>query len=149
MNVCLTRAVVTANREVLITSLPIRYRHQELAAAGLTPAEAAEQVQVALYGEEVAEVNQGTRRYSLVVRLDASERERVEQVQDLMLRGSAEDGKPRPTVRQRELIVGKTLSLSAAVSSRMTWAGGSSSVFRKALAALRLAVSKRRSRATL
>lgn len=94
---------VTANREVLITSLPIRYRHQELAAAGLTPAQAAEQVQVALYGEEVAEVNQGTRRYSLVVRLDASERERVEQVQDLMLRGSAEDGKPGSTVRLRDV----------------------------------------------
>jgi Cu/Ag efflux pump CusA len=32
---------VTANREVMITSLPIRYRHQDLAAAGLTPADAA------------------------------------------------------------------------------------------------------------
>jgi CzcA family heavy metal efflux pump len=94
---------VTANREVLITSVPIRYRHQELAAAGLTPADAAKQVQVALYGEEVAEVNQGVRRYAMVVRLDASERERIEQVQDLMLRGSAEDGKPGPTVRLRDV----------------------------------------------
>jgi CzcA family heavy metal efflux pump len=94
---------VTANREVLITSVPIRYRHQELAAAGLTPADAAEQVQVALYGEEVAEVNQGVRRYAMVVRLDASERERIEQVQDLMLRGTAEDGKPGPTVRLRDV----------------------------------------------
>ena len=94
---------VTANREILITSVPIRYRHQELAAAGLTPADAAEQVQVALYGEEVAEVNQGVRRYAMVVRLDASERERIEQVQDLMLRGTAEDGKPGPTVRLRDV----------------------------------------------
>jgi CzcA family heavy metal efflux pump len=94
---------VTANREVLITSVPFRYRHQELAAAGLTPADAAEQVQMALYGEEVAEVNQGVRRYSMVVRLDASERERIEQVQDLMLRGTAEDGKPGPTVRLRDV----------------------------------------------
>lgn len=94
---------VTANREVLITSVPFRYRHQELAAAGLTPAEAAEQVQMALYGEEVAEVNQGVRRYSMVVRLDAGERERVEQVQNLMLRGTAEDGKPGPTVRLRDV----------------------------------------------
>jgi Cu/Ag efflux pump CusA len=94
---------VTANRELLITSVPIRYRHQELAAAGLTPADAAEQVQVALYGEEVAEVNQGVRRYAMVVRLDASERERVEQVQDLLLRGIAEDGKPGPTVRLRDV----------------------------------------------
>ncbi|MCW5769945.1 MAG: efflux RND transporter permease subunit, partial [Phycisphaeraceae bacterium] len=59
---------VTANREVLVTSVPIRYRHQELAAAGLTPADAAEQVQMALFGEEVAEVNQGVRRYAMVVR---------------------------------------------------------------------------------
>lgn len=94
---------VTANREVLITSLPIRYRHQELAAAGLTPADAAEQVQMALYGEEVAEVNQGVRRYAMVVRLDASERERVEQVQDLMLRGMSEEGQPGPTVRLRDV----------------------------------------------
>ena len=35
---------VNANREVMITSLPIRYRHAELAAAGLSPADAAEQV---------------------------------------------------------------------------------------------------------
>jgi CzcA family heavy metal efflux pump len=94
---------VTANREVLITSVPFRYRHQELAAAGMTPADAAEQVQMALYGEEVAEVNQGVRRYSMVVRLDASERERIEQVQDLMLRGTAEDAKPGPTVRLRDV----------------------------------------------
>jgi CzcA family heavy metal efflux pump len=94
---------VTANREVLITSVPFRYRHQELAAAGLTPADAAEQVQMALYGEEVAEVNQGVRRYSMVVRLDDSERERIDQVQELMLRGTAEDGKPGPTVRLRDV----------------------------------------------
>jgi HME family heavy-metal exporter len=78
---------VAANREVMITSIPIRYRAQDLAAAGLTPADAARQVQQALYGEVVAEVNQGVRRYELVVRLDESERERVEQVMDLQLRG--------------------------------------------------------------
>ncbi len=94
---------VTANREVLITSVPIRYRHQELAAAGLTPAEAADQVQMALYGEEVAEVNQGVRRYAMVVRLDESERERLEQVEDLMLRGSGENGRPGATVRLRDV----------------------------------------------
>jgi len=94
---------VTANREVLVTSVPIRYRHQDLAAAGLTPAEAAEQVQTALYGEPVAEVNQGVRRYEMIVRLDPSERERIEQVGDLMLRGRAEEGAPGPTVRLRDV----------------------------------------------
>jgi CzcA family heavy metal efflux pump len=79
---------VAANREVMITSLPIRYRPRDLAAAGLSPAAAAEQVQQALYGETVAEVNQGTRRYELVVRLAESERERVDQIMDLQLRGT-------------------------------------------------------------
>ncbi len=78
---------VAANREVMITSLPIRYRAQDLAAAGLSPAGAAEQVQQALYGERVAEVNQGVRRYEMIVRLAESERERIEQVMDLQLRG--------------------------------------------------------------
>lgn len=79
---------VAANREVMITSLPIRYRPQDLAAAGLSPAFAAEQVQQALYGETVAEVNQGVRRYEMVVRLAESERERIDQVMDLKLRGT-------------------------------------------------------------
>ncbi|MBL8999833.1 MAG: efflux RND transporter permease subunit [Phycisphaerae bacterium] len=79
---------VAANREVMITSLPIRYRAQDLAAAGLSPASAAEQVQQALYGERVAEINQGVRRYEMVVRLAESERERLEQIMDLQLRGA-------------------------------------------------------------
>lgn len=78
---------VNANREVLITSLPIRYRHAELAAAGLSPADAAEQVREAIYGVVVDTVNQGIRQYDLVVRLDPSQRESIEQVRDLMLRG--------------------------------------------------------------
>mgnify|MGYP001313213745 CR=1 FL=1 len=78
---------VAANREVMITSLPIRYRAQDLAAAGLSPGAAAAQVQRALHGETVAEVSQGVRRYELVVRLDESERQRIEQIMDLRLRG--------------------------------------------------------------
>lgn len=78
---------VNANREVLITSLPIRYRHQDLAAAGLSPADAAEQVREAIYGEVVDTVNQGIRQYDLVVRLAPEERESIQQVRDLLLRG--------------------------------------------------------------
>jgi HME family heavy-metal exporter len=78
---------VNANREVLITSLPIRYRHAELAAAGLSPADAARQVREATYGEVVDTVNEGVRRYDLVVRLAPEERRTIEQVRDLMLRG--------------------------------------------------------------
>jgi len=80
---------VAANREVLITSLPVRYRHQDLASVGLTPGAAATQVQQALFGETVAQISDGARRYDLVVRLDPSERERVDQVQSLLLRGPA------------------------------------------------------------
>lgn len=78
---------VNANREVMITSLPIRYRHAELAAVGLSPADAAEQVREAIYGEVVDTVNQGVRQYDLVVRLAPEERESVQQVRDLLLRG--------------------------------------------------------------
>ncbi len=78
---------VNAAREVMITSLPIRYRHAELAAAGLSPADAAEQVREAIYGEVVDTVNQGVRQYDLVVRLAPEERESIAQVRDLLLRG--------------------------------------------------------------
>jgi HME family heavy-metal exporter len=40
-----------------------------------------------MYGEVVDTVNQGTRQYDLVVRLDPSQRETIEQVRDLLLRG--------------------------------------------------------------
>ena len=78
---------VSANREVMITTLPIVYQREELAAVGLTPAAAAEQVQQAFFGQTVATVNQGVRRYDLVVRLDPSRRESVQDVRDLLLRG--------------------------------------------------------------
>jgi CzcA family heavy metal efflux pump len=78
---------VAANREVTVVSLPIRYRAADLAAAGLTPAAAAEQAQTALYGETVAVVNQGMRRYDMVVRLAPDQRQRLEQVGQVLLRG--------------------------------------------------------------
>jgi HME family heavy-metal exporter len=89
---------VNANREVLITSLPIRYRHAELAAFGLTPADAAEQVREAMYGEVVDTINQGIRQYDLVVRLDPSQRKTIEQVRNLLLRGQG-----GATVRLRDV----------------------------------------------
>jgi len=78
---------VTANREVMIISLPVQYRHQDLAAAGITPASAAEQVQIAMNGEVVAQVNEGVRQYDMVVRLAPEERERIDQLGSLLLRG--------------------------------------------------------------
>jgi len=78
---------VAANREIMITSLPIRYRHDELARWGLTPVDAAEQVRHAIFGEGVAVVNEGVKTYDIVVRLAPEQRERIQQVKDLMLRG--------------------------------------------------------------
>jgi HME family heavy-metal exporter len=89
---------VNANREVLITSLPIRYRHAELAAFGLSPADAAEQVREAMYGVVVDKINQGIRQYDLVVRLDPSQRETISQVRDLLL-----VGRSGATVRLRDV----------------------------------------------
>ncbi len=78
---------VAANREIMITSLPIDYRHDELARWGLTPADAAEQVRDAIFGERVAVVNEGVKVYDIVVRLAPEHRRRIDQVQSLMLRG--------------------------------------------------------------
>ncbi|GJM38510.1 MAG: multidrug transporter AcrB [Acidimicrobiales bacterium] len=89
---------VNANREVMITSLPIRYRHADLANAGLSPADAAEQVREAVYGEVVATVNQGLRQYNLVVRLAPDQRESIDQVKRLLLRGRS-----GATVRLRDV----------------------------------------------
>ncbi len=83
---------VTANREVLVTSMPIRYRSADLAAAGLTPAAAAEQVEAALHGVVVGEVNTGSRRQDLVVRLDADERRTPDDVRRLVLHAPAAPG---------------------------------------------------------
>lgn len=82
---------VAANREMMILTLPIRYRHDELARWGLSPVDAAEQVRTAMFGDVVTVVNEGVNRYDIVVRLAPEERERIQQVKDLVLRGR--DGK--------------------------------------------------------
>ena len=78
---------VSGNREALIQTLPIRYRHDDLRRFGLTPAGAAEQVQNALFGAMVDEINEGVRRYDLVVRLDPEYRKTPDDVRKLVLRG--------------------------------------------------------------
>lgn len=78
---------VAANREVTTPSLPVRYRPQDLAAAGLSPAAAAEQVQAAFGGTTAAEIRDGARRIRLVVRLHDDERSTPQHLGDLVLRG--------------------------------------------------------------
>lgn len=76
---------VAANREMLIDTVPIEYDRQALARFGLSPADAAEQVEAAFNGVKVADINQGLRRYEMVVRLDPAQRENVQQVKDFVL----------------------------------------------------------------
>ena len=78
---------VAANREVMIQSLPLNYRPSDLSACGLTPLSAAQQVRDAVYGVSVAEINEGVRRYELTVRLEESERDELEDLKNLILRG--------------------------------------------------------------
>jgi len=78
---------VAASREVMIQSLPVRYRPEDLAAYGLTPTSAASQVRSAIFGETVARVNEGVRRYDLAVRLDESDRNELRDLKNLILRG--------------------------------------------------------------
>lgn len=83
-----TRDVI-AGREVESETAPVQYRHGDLAVAGLTPAEAARQVQQAWYGAKVAEVNQGIRRFDLAVRLHPDERESIADLRQFRLHGKS------------------------------------------------------------
>lgn len=78
---------VLANREAMVESLPIRYRHEDLKRWGLSPAAAAEQVEAAFNGRVVETVNDGVRLYDIVVRLHPDQREKYEDVKSLLLRG--------------------------------------------------------------
>jgi HME family heavy-metal exporter len=89
---------VAANREILVQTLPIRYRPADLAAAGLSPADAAAQVEAAVAGVTVATTYLGPRRLDVAVRLDPRERERIDQIGEVVLRGG--DG---ARVRLREV----------------------------------------------
>ncbi len=92
-----TRDVI-ANREILVETLPVRYRHDDLARAGISPADAAVQVEQAMSGVHVATVNDGIRRYDLVVRLHPDERQTGEQLSELILKSPF-----GPQVRLREV----------------------------------------------
>ena len=78
---------VAANREVMIQSLPILYRLDDLAANGLSVKEASRQVRNAVFGFRAATVHDGLRRYDLTVRLVESERDDFEDIADLILTG--------------------------------------------------------------
>ncbi len=79
---------IAANRELMIQSLPITYRPADLAAYGLTPADAAGQVRDAIFGVQVAQINEGVRRYDLAVRLAPESRDDEGDLRRLVLRGA-------------------------------------------------------------
>lgn len=79
---------ILANREALVESLPIRYRHEDLKRWGLTPADAAAQVEAAFNGLTVASVNEGVRRYDVIVRLAPESRKNPEDVRQFVLVGA-------------------------------------------------------------
>ncbi len=83
---------VRTGLEVLVTTLPIRYRLDDLERWGLTAAEAGRQVKRALYGQTVATINQregqDLRRYDLVLRLEETRRDSIADVRDLVLTGA-------------------------------------------------------------
>ena len=79
---------VAANRELKVETLPIRFRPRDLAAVGLTPESASEQLRAAVFGETVAQVNQGLRRYALTVRLAPEFRADEKALARLILQGA-------------------------------------------------------------
>ena len=81
---------ILANREAMVESLPIHYRSEDLKRWGLTPAAAAEQVEAAFNGVTVTTVNEGVRRYEIIVRLHPEARKNPEDVRQFLLLG--EDG---------------------------------------------------------
>lgn len=78
---------ILANREAMVESLPIRYRHEDLKRWGLTPAGAAAQVETAFNGVTVATVHAGVRRYEMIVRLHPEDRKDFEDVRQFLLIG--------------------------------------------------------------
>ena len=63
-----------ANREIMVDTLRIRYRLDDLARAKLTLKEAGEQVSAAFNGVVVGQVAQNQRRWDVVVRVEQAER---------------------------------------------------------------------------
>lgn len=78
---------ILANREAFVQSLPIRYRHEGLKRWGLTPQEAAAQVEAAFNGSVAGTVNAGVRRYDIIVRLHPDDRENMTDIRNFILRG--------------------------------------------------------------
>ena len=80
---------VAANREVIVETIRIRYRLQDLARWGLSLAEVGEQVSAAFNGVKMGEITEDLQRRDIVVRLEPGQRGDIRDVGELMLAGRA------------------------------------------------------------
>ncbi len=80
---------VSANREVMVQTLAIDFRLQDLAKYGLSSKEAGAQVKRSLFGDSVSVINQGVRRFDLVLRLVEDQRTSIKNIEDVILTGKS------------------------------------------------------------
>jgi CzcA family heavy metal efflux pump len=80
---------LVANREVMTDTLPIRFDRDRLAHYGLTPADAAYQIETAFLGRTVGVVNLGSSRLDIVLRLAEGSRQEIDDVQRFPLHASS------------------------------------------------------------
>ncbi len=76
---------LVANREMLADTVPIRFDSDKLAHYGLTPADAAAQLETAFLGRTVGVVNRGASRLDIVLRLAREERQDLDDVRSFLL----------------------------------------------------------------
>lgn len=77
---------LVANREVLAETLPVYFDRASLAHYGLTPGQAASQVETAYLGTSVGVVNLGASQLEIVVRLEEKARQRIDDLKQFLLR---------------------------------------------------------------
>ena len=76
---------LVANREVFSDTVPIRFHRDKLSRYGLTPADAARQLETAFRGRSVGVVNRGASRLDIVVRLQEEARQSLDDLRSFLL----------------------------------------------------------------
>jgi len=77
---------LVANREIRAAHLPIAFDRDALARHGMTPADAASQVETAFLGRHVGVISRGSARSDIVLRLGDAWRDDPSDVEDFLLR---------------------------------------------------------------
>jgi CzcA family heavy metal efflux pump len=76
---------LVANREVMIDTLPLTFDRAALAARGLSPQDAAHQIETAFRGRRLGVVNEGTARYDIVLRAQDEARDDPDDLREFIL----------------------------------------------------------------